>query len=117
MKYIKLFESNEIPEFNIGDYIVFFEVSIFEFFDTNDRCVFWFNINNSLKFIQYIENNDSIFEIGNFEITNDNDGIRIYEDPEGRMVFRCFFHKKYLPDLIYFLKNPTLSQDMDKFNL
>jgi len=116
MKYIKLFES-KIPKLKIGDYKVLFEVSIFEFFDTNDRCVFWFNIYNSLKFIQNIEDNESIFEIGHFEIIREDDGIRIYEDPEGLMVFCCFFDKKYIPDLIYFLKNPTLSQNMDKFNL
>lgn len=131
MKYIKLFENNKIPEFKIGnDYIVLDEDSIFEFFDTGNRCVFWFTKNDTSKFVNFLEdktykishdtypfktNQCFYLNIGDYEISRypESGGIRISEDD----MFRCFFDKKYMPDLIEFLKNPTFMNDTQKYNL
>jgi len=120
MRYIKLFE-NKIPEYRIGsDMIVLDKGYAFEFSGKFRNILFIFNKKDASIFISFIEGENEKIEIGTFQIRKTNNGIKIsnnsrYNNPTEPDFY--FINKKYIPDLINFLKDPELFQNINKYNL
>ena len=129
MKYIKLFELDDLsnyefkkgPELKIGNclilYLILKDKYTFRFFSKGYKTVFWIHKDDVLKFIKFLEDENEIFEVNDYIIQKNDDGIKIYDNSQTSSNNFYIIDKKYIPDLIYFLKNPTLQNDMKKYNL